>query len=83
MTKSLASVLEDARSLPPADQLTLLMVLLEGVTPAKSDAEILTDEVRRELDRRIDFCDLHPEGLIPMEEAHELIRQRMRARRGV
>ena len=81
MASTLKTLLKDAFELPAEDQLTLLLLLMERLSPLKTADELLTDEMKAELDIRIKFCEEHPEALIPMDEAHAHIRQMLHSRR--
>ena len=77
MTAGLQQVLEQARNLSKEDRITLLLALIEQLTPLMSDAELLTPQLKAELDRRIAEIESSPDDGVPMEEAHRMIRARL------
>jgi hypothetical protein len=81
MTGKLETVAKAALELPEREQVDLLLLLLERMTPTRPEAELLTDELKAELDQRARFCEEHPELLIPAEEAHQRISQLLKSRR--
>ncbi len=81
MAGDLKTITDAAFALPPDEQVTLLLALLGRLSPAKADDELLSNELMAEIDKRIRFCDEHPELLIPAEAAHERIRAMLRQRR--
>lgn len=81
MASDLKSLTDAAFALPPDEQVTLLLALLGRISPTKSDEELLSEELKAELDKRIRFCDEHPDMLIPAQDAHERIRAMLRQRR--
>jgi len=81
MASDLKSLTDAAFALPPDEQVTLLLALLGRVSPTRSDEELLSEDLKAELDKRIRFCEEHPELLIPAEDAHKRIRAMLRQRR--
>ncbi len=78
MTAGLQKVLDQARNLSEEDRITLLLALMEQLTPVKSDAELLTPNLKTELDSRIADIASNPGAGIPMEAAHKRIRESLR-----
>jgi putative addiction module component (TIGR02574 family) len=74
MTKGLKDVLAAARQLSDEEQNELVRQLLELDESMLSDDELLTDELKAELDRRVAHSEAHPETLIPLEEARRRAR---------
>jgi putative addiction module component (TIGR02574 family) len=82
MAQTVAEILEQADALSDADRAELLLELMLRMAPVKSDQELLTPELKAELNRRLARMDAHPEESTPMEVVHERLRAEMRARLG-
>jgi putative addiction module component (TIGR02574 family) len=80
MTHAVDELVQKAMSLSESERHDLLLALLNKLMPARADDELLTDELKQELDRRIDHFDAHPESGVPMNEAHRIARERLKAR---
>ena len=71
------SVLSEVESWSVDDRLRLVREVWDRLTSAGYDPE-LPDEMKRELDRRIDEMDRHPETGVPWEDVKARILARLR-----
>ena len=63
-------IISEALTLPTAERLEVIEQLWDSLS-ASPEAMELTDEQRRELDRRIDEMDANPHGGIPWEDVRK------------
>jgi putative addiction module component (TIGR02574 family) len=75
MTK--AEILQSARELPPQDQLELAMELWNAIDSDAADLP-LTDDLRAELDRRLEEFERSPGDARPWEEVRADILQHLK-----
>jgi putative addiction module component (TIGR02574 family) len=68
-----ATTLQATKDWPVADQLELLHGIWERLVESGWQPE-LTDEVKAELDRRLDDLDAHPEKVLTWEEVTKRLR---------
>jgi len=82
MTKAVEELLKAASLLSEEEQDELITALLQLHEPIKSDEELLTPELKAELDRRIAHMDAHPEEDIPLDEALRILRSKLPRKAG-
>jgi putative addiction module component (TIGR02574 family) len=73
MSSDVTNTLEAMREWPVADQLELFHGIWERLVDSGWQPE-LTNEVKAELDRRLDDLDAHPEKVLTWEEVLQRLR---------
>ena len=73
MSNDVVTTLQATKEWPLADQVELLNGIWERLVDSGWQPE-LTDEVKAELDRRLDDLDAHPEKLLTQDEFSKRLR---------
>jgi putative addiction module component (TIGR02574 family) len=73
MSSPVATTLQATKDWPVADQVELLHGIWKRLVDSGWQPE-LTDELKAELDRRLDDLDAHPEKLLTQEEFSKRLR---------
>lgn len=68
-------IILDALALPPAERLDVIDRLWDSLAESPDDFE-LTEEQRRELDRRLDEMRANPDAAIPWEQVKAELQKR-------
>lgn len=82
MTNATKQILEAFQALSDEEREEVVFALMQQWWGIKTDEELLTPELKAELDRRLEYLDAHPEDGIPLEEAGRILRERLEGMRG-
>ena len=82
MTNATKLILEAFQTLNEEERQELVFELIQQWWGVKTDDELLTPELKAELDRRIEYLDAHPEDGISLEEASRILRSRLQGLQG-
>ena len=69
------TALAAVESLPVADRVRLVEEVWDRLPPSEGPF-VLTDELKAELDRRIEELDRHPEDSVPWEDVYKELSER-------
>lgn len=82
MTNATKLILEAFQTLNEEERQELVFELIQQLWGVKSDEELLTPELKAELNRRLEYLDAHPEDGVSLEEADRILRERLEGMRG-
>ena len=77
MPSSVADILKQALALSATERDELILELFNQAFGTRSDGELLTDELKSELDRRLARLDAEPHSGVTPEEAVRIVRQKL------
>lgn len=82
MTNATKQILETFQALTDEEREEVVSALMQQWWGVITDDELLTPELKAELDRRIEYLDAHPEDGISLEEASRLLSSRLQGLQG-